>query len=343
VTDLARQLALFQVAGTSRSEKEQAALRRRSDRLQAMAPSIQQARLCLQELAAAESPRAVIRIRREFVYNASPVPVAASDRKAPPRQHRPPATRLISSRGVALRIALIALFEAQTRCRTGTYPGNNRPLHSYGRAISWTDLIATDVRPSGEGKFYMSASAKKGRQFRQTLDRLASEQLVILPRAARAGNKHEGFLLLHEGGLRNAGGNKAYHVPRRTEPTFPVPMGLFTNGWIHVLENSELALLLVLAFLQSQNSGKAFTINSAQRILHFGLGRDSYESHRMLQRLGLATVTQDETDRFDVSGKQSGNGNLVPPLAFRYHAEGLYQNGLAKAARCLAAALKSSD
>jgi len=157
---MAQQLALFPRPGMSRGEKEQTTLRRRRDRLATMEHSVRQATASLQELALG-SRHAVIRIRQEFVYNLRPAPVEASDRNAPPREHRPPATRLISSRGTALRTILIALFEAQVRSRPGTYPGNGRPLFTKRDVTGWTDLhehtlkegsaILPDTRPAGRG------------------------------------------------------------------------------------------------------------------------------------------------------------------------------------------------
>jgi hypothetical protein len=58
-----------------------------------------------------------VRIRSDFVYLTEAAPRGASDRRAPKREHRPPSTRLMSPRGVALRLMLTALFEAQVRTR----------------------------------------------------------------------------------------------------------------------------------------------------------------------------------------------------------------------------------
>ena len=52
----------------------------------------------------------------------------ASDRAVPPRDERPPATRLFTPRGAALRFHILALAEAQIRTRAGATPSNRRPL-----------------------------------------------------------------------------------------------------------------------------------------------------------------------------------------------------------------------
>jgi hypothetical protein len=331
---MTQQLALFPRPGMARSDKERAALRRRRDRLTVMEHPMRQSTAVLRKLALG-SRQTVIRIRPDFVYNSRPAAVGASGRNAPAREHRPPATRLISSRGAALRTILIALFEAQVRSRPGTYPDNSRPLFTRPEVIGWTDLVALDATASGSGPTYVSTRSKKGRQFCRTLDRLAAEQLVMLP-VGKFGNIHEGFLLMHERGFHLADANDRwsyrygsrnndrYRTPRRGDTTFSIPTELFTNGWIHILEDSEIALLLILAYLQAKAPGSEFTINSEERVLNFGLGRDSYQTHTMLQRLGLATVTNHDRE---AHAEGFDHRKFAAPLAFRYHADGLRRSG----------------
>ena len=97
-----------------------------------------------------------------------------SDRRLSVKEDRPPAARLITPRGAALRVFLTALFEAQARTRPGQRPGNTRPLASRaGGVVSWIDLLASDAEPYGKGKHHMSVSAKKTRQMESAIDRLA--------------------------------------------------------------------------------------------------------------------------------------------------------------------------
>ena len=66
--------------------------------------------------------------------------------------------------------------------------------------------------------------------------------------------------------------------------------GTQVNGWVHVLEDSELAFMLMLACLRNVFDAKPVFATSEVRLLQFGLGRDAYESHRLLSRLGLVRV-----------------------------------------------------
>lgn len=266
---------------------EPARLARRLDRLSRIDRQV--TRAC-EHFELIQTPRN-LRIRVEFAMRS--VPAAPNgdlaDRLLPPRNERPPATRLVSPRGIALRLYLTALFVAQSR-RAGTMPGNNLPLAAADAAVSWTDLIATPgVRHRQYGQ-----REKKLRQMHDALRRLSGPefQLVRLPNFERASTgRYEGFLLMHEGGAP-AGGedNQPYTVPATQTKTLYLPSGLFLNGWIHVLEDSELAFLLMLACQRSRVGKPQVFATSQERLLQFGLGRDAYEAHRFLAQAGLARV-----------------------------------------------------
>jgi hypothetical protein len=235
-----------------------------------------------------------LRIRVEFAMRSDPADPNGNlaDRLLPPRSERPPATRLVSPRGIALRLYLTALFVAQSR-PPGVIPGNKLPLANTDASLSWTDLIATTAQRHS-GRVYSGQREKKLRQIHDALRRLSSPglQLVRLPNFQRTPTgKYEGFLLMHEGGAPAGGGdNQLYTVPGTESRTMYLPGGLFLNGWIHVLEDSELAFLLMLACLRSRFDKTPVFATSEVRLLQFGLGRDAYESHRILSHLGIVRV-----------------------------------------------------
>jgi hypothetical protein len=235
-----------------------------------------------------------LRIRVEFALRSVPAEPNGdlTARLLPPRNSRPPATRLVSPRGIALKLGLTALFVAQSR-PPGAMPGNKLPLADADAAVSWIDLIATTAERHS-GRVYSGQREKKLRQVHDALRRLSSPevQLVRLPNLQRpATGRYEGFLLLQEGGAPAGGGdNQLYTVPASESRTMYLPGGLFLNGWIHVLEDSELAFLLMLACLRSRTDSGPVFATSEVRLLQFGLGRDAYESHRLLSRLGLVRL-----------------------------------------------------
>jgi hypothetical protein len=235
-----------------------------------------------------------LRIRVEFAMRSSPAEPNGdlTDRLLPPRNDRPPATRLVSPRGIALRLYLTALFVAQSRS-PGDLPGNKLPLADPDAPMSWIDLIATTAERHS-GRVYAGQREKKLRQVHDALRRLSDPevQLVALPNFQRKPTgKYEGFLLMHEGGAPADGGdNRLYTVPTAESRTMYLPGSLFLNEWIHVLEDSELAFMLMLACLRDRFDKTPVFATSEVRLLQFGLGRDAYESHRLLSHLGIVRV-----------------------------------------------------
>lgn len=238
-----------------------------------------------------------VRIRSSFIRLASPAPRDSSDRSAPKPEHRPPATRLMSPNGIALPFYLTSLYEAQCRTTPGHRPtGNETPLRGAGGTPGWTSYIATPAKPSGDAKHRMSVLDKKLRQLCTTIERLNKERLVDLPNADKKTGQCEGFLLMNEG-ARPGRPNDLYTVP--TEDFFTVPATLFTNGWIFVLEDSEIAMLLLAARAFHKRGDTSFQLSATTRIMHYGIGRDAFEAHTMLDRLGLLEVIPDSRRRSD--------------------------------------------
>jgi hypothetical protein len=126
--------------------------------------------------------------------------------------------------------------------RPGTQPG-------------WTDLLVTPASDSAaDGDWLATAEEKKYRTIYSVPKTLEKTELVRLPNAEAPRGVLEDFRLLNE---RGPGlGANVYRVPVRPDDHFTVPAALFTRGWIHVLEDAELALLLMqFTALIAQNFG----------------------------------------------------------------------------------------
>ena len=256
-------------------------LERRLDRLARIEGQAQRASACFAQFRRPHH----LRIRTEFAMRTEPAQPAGdlTDRLLPPRAERPPATRLVSPRGIALRLYLTALFVMQSR-PPGIMPRNTLPLADPDAPVSWIDLLATTSKP----RRYSTARQLKLRQLHDALRRLSSSevQLARLPNEQRKPiGRYEGFSLLHE-----AGDGQPYVVPSEESKTLYLPRGLFDNGWIHVLEDTELAFVIMLACLRSRSGNAPVFATSETRLLRFGLGRDAYDSHRLLSSFGLVKV-----------------------------------------------------
>jgi hypothetical protein len=312
------------------TERERKDLRDRLARLETMRTSVTKATDSLAELVTKSSFTEVL-VRKDFVYQVDAPPGDWSDRKLPPRELRPPAAQLVSPRGASLRLFLTALFEAQARGRPGTHPANPRPLKAAGTGKSWLDLLASDARASMSGRTFMNVPDKKLRQLRNTLDRLVSADLVALPNANLKGMKrYDDFRLQHEAGTRRNGPNINYTLPRSTDTdVFRLPIELFTKGWIHVLEDTELLFVLMLAYYAARTPPDGgMRIDSETRLLHHGISRDGYEAHFMLSWLDLAYVKPDVLRRDDGRVEGFGEGAKPLPHALRLLPEGFGEDGM---------------
>ncbi|WP_157156203.1 hypothetical protein [Diaminobutyricimonas sp. LJ205] len=236
-------------------------------------------------------------VRSGFSYREAGIDLDASDRRAPPHSLRPPATRLITSRGAALRFALTLLALVQTKRK----PGAKARLSELGfevggdsRTLGLADLIATDAADSNRGGVYLTARDKRARSVRSALSALAEAGLVAIPGEPGVRDRLKNFVLLNECGVEAVGEAEEYYVPRRGEATFTMPAGFVSNGWLHVLEDSEIALLLMVACQKGGWPENGLLVVPADvRLRHYGIHRDAYSSARkVLEWCGLLKVEE---------------------------------------------------
>src|SRR4029450_3424007 len=127
------------------------------------------------------------------------------------------------------------------------------------------------------------------------LQRLSDAQLVALTRRKKGGSDatvYENFRLLDERGGRAVGEPLDYHVPKTRELTFELPAAFFNHGWVHVLEDSEISLLMMVACGLGRNLGEDVALPGEVRLLHYAISRDAFDSHFLLTRLGLLSVQE---------------------------------------------------
>ncbi len=279
---------------------------------------------------AADGELTTVRVRKQFIRLDVPIDsTTTSDRSAPDHDVRPPSTRLYSPNGIGLPLMLIALLEAQSRTKPGKRAkGTAIPLRAEGFSkLGWTKLLSTPAEKSDSGRTVMTPSDKQFRQLKNALARLEEEGLIEPADRSRKTNRYEGFYLKYEDVLfRRAKANDFYRVPDDDETFFELPLEFFTHGWVHVLEDSELALLLIAIYKHQQNGGEGYTMAAGPRTLHYGLGRDSFEAHLMLDRLGLIEVTADPA-RYDDGKVSDYTGRGAQPHTIRFLPDGLARDG----------------
>jgi hypothetical protein len=174
----------------------------------------------------------------------------------------------------------------------------------------------------------MTQQDKKRRHLGSALNTLFKADVVALPHRGDARNKHRGFLLKREGGAR-ADANVLYTVPRRSDESFVVPATLFTHGWINVLSDGELAFLLMSAYLTRNGTHEGYQVPGYTRLLHMGVGPETYEAHRLLSVFGLVAIGHQPGRRPDGTVPNIGGGRPNPmPDTVSYLPEGFDESAL---------------
>lgn len=268
-----------------------------------------------------------LRIRQPFSCRSTPIPGDASDRKAPPRELRPPATRIGSSLGSALRLELTTLALLQLHRR----PGAAAHLADLGltiagasQEIGWADLVAVNPSDSNRGGHFVNVRDKRARTVRKALDGLEQAGLVDVPGKPGELNRYEGFVLLDEAGVDHLGERREYTVPKIDPHVFALPTGLVHNGWLHLLEDSEIAVLLMVACrTHSWIDDGLWVFSGFVRLRHYGIHRDPYAmARKTLEWFGLLNVR--EVGRHE-DGRAEDDDRLV-------HRIGLLPSGFTKPA-----------
>lgn len=266
----------------------------------AAAPLLETARQALrQEHQAGRQPPSALRLRPAFIARPRPLPAEEMSDTQRQTANLPPAVALYAPRGVALQLELVALFLAQC-ADVGTVRRQGLlelPVTASAARLKtcWNDVLVMEASTS-DGNVVVTRDGNRARQIKSALDTLSSPAiaLAILPDRSRARGKYLRVQLLHEGGARPEGAPIAYKVPTARESTIDVPADFFTQGWVHLLTDAEIATWLsVRHYAQSYRAGDEDTgmmITGSLRKSVYGLNKEAWGSHRMLERFGLLRV-----------------------------------------------------
>lgn len=289
------------------TDKERAQLQHRLERLQD--PHLKDhldkldARLRGYARPGGQLPTKGLRLREQFAYLSEPIAGDFSDRKAPPRKDRPPATQISSSQGSALRLELMVLALLQMVRKPGTaarLADLKISIAGDSQHTGWADLVAASPADSHPGENFYKARDKRARTVRSALKTLEKAGLVDVPAKQGARNRFEGFVLLQEVGAA-ASEREAYTIPALGTPgVFTMPRGFILNGWLHVLSDTEIAVLLMAACgagaWSDHTRGGRLAFSGEVRLTRYGIHRDPYAAARKtLEWFGLLDV--EEVDR----------------------------------------------
>jgi len=293
-------------------------LRRRADRFLAQQQLYSGARdACRRCYRATKIRPANVKIRESFIisrgissatdsFSQRMLSLSGNAIQQNPETVNSPAGSLITPRGIALQVYLIAMFEAQCKVGAGIAPRNDRPIVSPDRqTLGWIDLIASETVTA---KLPTTKRDNLLRQFKRALVHLERERLVMLSRSPGSNGRFESFRLLDESGsLSNGGSEVPYLVPKELDsddyqrdvmppelrlispnPIIAVPVDFFLHGWVHVLSPAEIVTYFMLRDLaEVYRVDEGAFVCAKPREQHYGLRRDVYEAHRLLSLYGL--------------------------------------------------------
>lgn len=269
-----------------------------------------------------------VRLRAPLVRSVAPI--------KPGQPGSPPASLLLSPNGQALRLYLLAVFVAHCLRPAGAAVPADRPLRRAPGSSdpSWVDLFAATLvqqRPGVRTKERTGPATKIEKQLQNALRRLSELQLVELG-PERSAVRFDAFALMAETGRGSLATPEYYTVPAESGGTVTIPTSFWLNGWLWALTNSEIAAYLMFRWLAAafpaEHQAAGVYIYGEDREAHFGLGRDAYESHILLDAFGLleqqASAERDEKNRI-VRYKA---GERYEALRFKLTDDGLTEDGV---------------
>ncbi|NJQ16568.1 hypothetical protein [Streptomyces bohaiensis] len=232
-------------------------------------------------------------------------------------------SQLVRPRGVAMRFYLLALFEAQCRLTAGARWTNDRPLEGQR---SWSDLIAIDGAYNSRERDYnldtkqdRTSDSLRLRQVKSALRSLeaigSDTALARVPTTPSDQRSYKRFELMKETGRGRFQTSDIYTVPEphwNAKEVIRVPTGFYKNGWIQVLQPSEVLTWLTLQHLSQwahdKHRERGVYLTGQKRITEFGVKRDAWEdSCKQLTHFGLIKRAPDFTIVFGTHASTPGN------------------------------------
>lgn len=249
---------------------------------------------------AGSKPKSIL-IRRSFVARARRIHVAGEHDKTP--RQKPALATAVQPRGVTLKLEMTLLFLAQCATRVSAqiaYPVQSKTDDQLGLI----DFLSTGSQPRENTEFRRSRPGMRARQVANALNALAAPDLQLAEVGHRASGKVDtsaSMWLNRETGPKTTGDVRRYGAPGRQEAVISIPIEFFTRGWLQVMTDSEIANWLMWRDQGEMRDAAVTTaddlfLEAQDRLDIYDLTRDAWDTHQMLTRLGLMTVTVGEVE-----------------------------------------------
>lgn len=263
--------------------------------------TVDQANQAFRDVYEAGSKPASILVRRSFVARHRRFKVAGEHDKTP--RQKPPLATAVRPRGVLLKLELTLLFLTQSGRRPSariTFPVQSTTTEDLGLI----DFLSTGSQPREETEFRLSRPAMRARQVTNALATLAGPELQLVEVTRRPSGRPDTsgpMWLNQETGPRTTGDVRRHRPPSHQDQVISIPVEFFTHGWIQVMTDSEIANWLMWRDQADMRNIATTTaedlfLEAQDRLDIYDLTRDAWDTHQMLTRLGLMSVTVGEVD-----------------------------------------------
>jgi hypothetical protein len=241
-----------------------------------------------------------------------------------PKLETPLIARLVSP-GLAMRLYLTALYEAQVRQHQGMLHTNNRLiLPKSADEVGWLELLAVTTKVSDMGFMHPGNRLNK---VNHAIKRLHKEGVVMLPSENRPRHKLEHFLLRNDGGTQPGLPTRVRYIIPKPDEGVGIPVEFYTNNWLHFLTDGEIALWLALRLLAAEHpeshQGSGVFMSGRTSRLRFGLPLDRYRCHAALARFGIIKGVGNESRWRVGQPVPPGQKGHLEPLHFALDDRGL--------------------
>lgn len=298
---------MAKLSSTDRLNRRLAHLRRLGDADSGVI--VDQANESLTNIHTASGKPLSVLVRRDFIARRVPQ-FGLSDRDRADR-HKPPMATIVRSRGIALRLELTLLFLAQTMAKHPhrvPLPVESDPENT--ASIGLVDLFATGTRIAERSKLRRSRQTMRAMQVQNGLNLLAKTGLELVTLSEGPGRAgYEKIVLNYESGRPELKDVSRYTVPSPSSKSVSIPIEFFTNGWIQVLTDSEIANWLAWRdFADMRDPAKVASdpmiMGGGARMATYDLTRDAWDTHLMLGRVGLLNADAGEAKSIMTSAGQ---------------------------------------
>lgn len=249
--------------------------------------------------------------RRQWIY-------VSGDRDKTPRP-KPALATLVASKGLSLRLELTLLFLNQCHRRSwARVPLPLLPDTEDPDSLGLISLFSTGNQPRPGSKYKRGVTKMRTTQVMGALDTLEALGLVEMTKTPEGRNDHSSHIWLNtEFGPLGADPQR-YKAPPASTPVVSIPIEFFTNGWIQVMTDSEIANWLMWRDVGEMRTAAVTTadelfIDADLRLGTYDLTRDTWDTHLMLDRIGLMSARQGD---LHVGKTPNGSGYRREPHRF---------------------------